>query len=366
MMREWAVVFTVLAILLAPGLLPAEISAPQSFSQDASAYPEGLVYTVQQGDTLWDLAGKYLGSHWRWQELWERNRFLTNPHYIYPGIKIVVFTPPAKDFAMVSEEPTAADLAAGPAPGSAYAAKAPGAKGTPPAPPRKTTLDITPSEFVRAGTFLLEKPRGIGAIRDGLEPRMGFVEGDKVYLRLSKEIPAGQLLGVYRVRGPITTRGDRPFSGYVAYLAGVVQVGGKEDGETFGIVRKSFEDLTREDIVSEKIPSYAPVTLEPVADGMEARVIAGQQENEELAAGNFVYLDRGSKAGIAVGNVFRVYHGWEPSADEFFEGGAGVSVEVAQAVVVRVSPEFSTAYLAKSTQSFPIGVRAVRGATTPR
>lgn len=42
-------------------------------------------YTVQRGDTLWDIAALYLSEPWRWEDIWLINPELDNPHLIFPG-----------------------------------------------------------------------------------------------------------------------------------------------------------------------------------------------------------------------------------------------------------------------------------------
>ena len=49
----------------------------------------GYYYTVQKGDTLWDLSRRFSTTPWVWPELWEENSdTISNPHLIYPGQKI--------------------------------------------------------------------------------------------------------------------------------------------------------------------------------------------------------------------------------------------------------------------------------------
>jgi len=53
--------------------------------------PEGArVHTVVRGDTLWDLAAQYLGDPYLWPQIWERNPYILDSHWIYPGDPIVI------------------------------------------------------------------------------------------------------------------------------------------------------------------------------------------------------------------------------------------------------------------------------------
>ena len=49
-------------------------------------------YTIKSGDTLWDISSKFLKDPFLWPKLWQRNPYITNPHWIYPGNPIRLST----------------------------------------------------------------------------------------------------------------------------------------------------------------------------------------------------------------------------------------------------------------------------------
>lgn len=93
----------------APAPAPATSQTPAAPVADASGapqvqahfskwdYPKTVtpkdgqqVHIVEKGDTLWDLAGKYLNNSYAWPQIWELNQWIKDPHWIYPGDPLVI------------------------------------------------------------------------------------------------------------------------------------------------------------------------------------------------------------------------------------------------------------------------------------
>lgn len=72
----------VVIALSAIGLMPFTLSYGQG-SLLLADYPDS--YTVEESDTLWDIAGIFLQNPERWPEIWTPDTYLDNPDLIYPG-----------------------------------------------------------------------------------------------------------------------------------------------------------------------------------------------------------------------------------------------------------------------------------------
>lgn len=58
------------------------------------------VYTVQKGDTLWDISRSFFGDPFFWPKIWSLNKDIYNPHFVVPKQKLVFFP------GTVTQEPT--------------------------------------------------------------------------------------------------------------------------------------------------------------------------------------------------------------------------------------------------------------------
>jgi LysM repeat protein len=57
----------------------------------ALAKEEPIIYTVKQGDTLWDISQRFIKDPYYWPNLWSNNPAIGNPHLIYPGQKLRIY-----------------------------------------------------------------------------------------------------------------------------------------------------------------------------------------------------------------------------------------------------------------------------------
>ena len=227
------------------------------------------IYTIKQGDTLWDISAKFLQDPFLWPKLWQRNPYITNPHWIYPGqpVRIVPAeelmkegtTEAAKEPEIKKGEPT-------PAEGQPSAVEAkPEAKPGEVKPelkaeevkPELKAEEVKPSEE----KLLEEKPgvfpevrwagfvgdinlRGIGVILEAREGKNLMSEGDIVYMgfRTADPVLVGNKYSIFRaarlVRHPVT--GQKIGRKYL--ITGNLQVIDQQGNFYTGKIIESFAD----------------------------------------------------------------------------------------------------------------------------
>jgi hypothetical protein len=258
-------------------------------------------YTVQKGDTLWGISGKFLKQPWRWPEIWRMNREqIKNPHWIYPG-DVVVLDKVDGSWRLSLDRP------AGPRPNARLSPAV-----------RVESLDSEAIPTIPAGDLapFLSRPiitatpdgvPGAGRIIAAHDSRVVRGEGDYVYA-VNIEEKSGTQWYIYRPGKVLHSYDSKELLGYELRFLGTARV------DRFGEVARMEITSAREEILMddllipaprEELVNYVPHAPDKAIDG---RIIALDGDSHEVGRGFLVTVDRGSRDGLDVGTVLAIYH----------------------------------------------------------
>jgi LysM repeat protein len=197
------------------------------------------LYTIKKGDTLWDISAKFLNDPFLWPKLWQRNPYITNPHWIYPGQPIRIS--PEEMRKVVEEKPKEIKEEAPPVEKKPEVAEVKPVEEKPPVFPERQSAG-----FISDAAY-----RGIGMVLDARDGKTLLGEGDIVYLafRTSEPIQIGDRYTVFSpasdVRHPVTRK--KIAKKYL--VKGNVQVIDQHGNFYTAKITESFDAILRGDLI---------------------------------------------------------------------------------------------------------------------
>lgn len=296
------------------------------------------VYTIQKGDTLWDLAAQFYDNPYLWPQIWEQNRYILDSHWIYPGDPLVVgYEVESSD---VLDEPTGSrgeSVAENPETSrfrddglfgrrsgfqqlgseddiycSGYIGELSESFG----------VEMVGSEYDSLGPTLSLKDRGQLRGRFGLIDaiKIGLDVGDIVYLSSGRNAglsPGDRFSAIERgtlVRHPRTNKVLGRFYGY----QGQVRVLSVQDETSIAEISSACStvsvDAALKPFEAVPIPSERRTPLRPINDPASGDTLAeapmivyGKDGLFTLGQDHVVFVDRGESDGVEPGNVYTVY-----------------------------------------------------------
>ena len=270
------------------------------------------VYVVKKGDTLWDISKRFLKNPVRWPEIWASNKHVKNPHWIFPGDRLLMCTYNGKPIIGKDEGDGCEGIIR----------RYTGGTGTKLQPQVRieslnNAIPVIPLEYIkhwleRSTIVASESIQGTPYILGTADQRVLAAKGQTVYAR-GNGLEVGQRYAVYREGEPymFTDANGKKYNAGLELIqvSSGVAVRGENDITTLELTDTYNAEVRRGDRV---LPEYDPMlpTLfyptnaeEVVAGGQVVRVMGSIGT---AAKHSVVTIDRGSLQGVQVGHVLTV------------------------------------------------------------
>ncbi|WP_163577651.1 LysM peptidoglycan-binding domain-containing protein [Halomonas faecis] len=304
-------------------------------------------YTVVRGDTLWDIAGRFLHHPWQWPEVWRVNPQIDDPHLIYPGDTIFLYDCNGRPCLGLERGQNVVRLS-------------PEVRRI---PPREAIAPI-PLESIRhflRDHRVVDDPENLEELAyvvAGDDRRIISGAGDRLYAR--GELASGSLYGVYRRGERYVDEATGEVLGLELESIGQVRRERQEADIAVLQVTSASREIRDDDIVlplesRELDRELLPRAPDSEIDGQILAVPGGVRFAGRLQV---VTLDRGRRDGLAPGHVLAVEQLGEQVADpRTGEALRLPGTEAGLAMVFRVYDKLSYALIMRATRSLEVGDR---------
>jgi len=319
---------------------------------DAHGRP-GRIHVVHGGDTLWDISDAYLGTPWVWPSLWKDNDAIRNPHLIHPGDRIWISP---YEMRKVSEAEAAALLAAqdGGAPAPAALAE------TDAMPTPRSLGSYRYTEIENAGFVTREQYEGAASILESAEPRKWLSDQSGVVIGLgSGEVQVGDQFDIFRTEARVTDLDTGMHYGWATNQLGWLEVTRVDEESSQALIRASRSEIQRGDQLLPRRVRSADIPIGSSPGPVEGRIVHTPDRRLQVSQTDIVYLDRGTRDGLAIGNPLEIYrplgdHGKAIDSAQNQERRIADHV-VAKLLVVDVYDDTSVAVVTHTTEELNRG-----------
>jgi len=286
-------------------------------------------YTVKKGDTLWSISRQELGDAFLWPKVWKENPEISNPDRLYPGqvVKIPIYLKQA-----VREEKVPAPRAVEKKMPEKQVKKAE-KKAVAGKEAQKIPLKpLVNNNLLEASGYISDSVPSVGTLDSSPSGRTLFGNNDTVFVKTDTAAKAGDKFVIIKavpLEQPMATWSH----GYIIEPLGVVEITKIEGKDTSARIMHAFGPIRDGDVLDTYHEVNSPLTTgEFRKPDIAGEVIAAR--NLQLLNGIFdiVYLDKGMKDGIEIGDMFRTV-----------DTGSGHTVPTGTIQVIGVKDATSTA-----------------------
>ena len=286
--------------------LPAGVATGQQHGIDRSVIPVAPDaperYTVQQGDTLWNISARFLTDPWYWPEIWHINPQVANPHLIYPG-DVLALT-------WVNGQPRLVLESGGPMRLSPRVRENPLSEAINAIP-----YDRIAAFMSRPDVLAREQVKSAPYVVHGRDDRLISATGNEVYVRRLGDPQRGGLYNIYHVGDELKDPDDGDVLGYQGLFTGQGSVIRGGDPATLQLVNSARETLEGDILLPERIEMKMDFIPRAPKANLEGTVMSVIDQRTVVVEHDIVIINRGTRDGLEPGNVLSTWAAGEKARD---------------------------------------------------
>ena len=262
-------------------------------------------YTVHGGDTLWGISGRELNDKFLWPKIWKENQKIVNPDKIYPGqiVRIPLYLL-QKEKQDEMPAPAEAPKDAAIKPVEIQQSKVePVDEGRKSEPERRPLIG---RNLLMASGYIAATIKGVGKIDGSPEEKNMFGNNDIVYVKTDIPVKVGDRFYVIRPGERVVHPVSGKQLGYIVEIRGVAEITMLEYGETKARILRMFDDIVPGDILD----AYYELNPSLTTGGfrkpdISGTVVASRNLKSLNGDQDVVYIDKGQKDGIEIGDILQ-------------------------------------------------------------
>ena len=305
------------------------VSSYAEASETSVEHEAGFYYTIQKGDTLWDLSHRFFDSPWQWPDVWSENSQIANPHRIYPGDRIRLFQ--RKDIERLVDT----DL------------------------DKKAVIEKEPSYYFyssidKIGFIKKDPATPSGTIFRAKDDKEMISKGDLVYIRPNENTSfiSGSKFTVYRTLKPLKDRETNSYIGIQHYLTGIVEITKVEPKFSVARVVRSFRSIKVNDLLIPYVKRSPKIILTESKKELKGKIIVSEEHASIMGDNTVAFINKGNGDGVRPGQRYSIFYQEKKRLDPETRGDVYLTpVNFGTLVVLHAEETTSTVLITSAEKS---------------
>lgn len=316
-----------IAVCISGGLSP--LDAREGTKTFDTSQDTGFYYTIQKGDTLWDLSQKFYNSQWDWPGLWGINKEIKNPHWIYPGNTIRVYLKHE-----VNKQPH-----------------------------EKQKRSAVETRFNypaihRTGFIKKEQAPAIGTVLREKEGNIMMSTDDIVYIKPAgqRSFITGHRYQIYSASQVDQTIGASRYRGIKHLIKADLEIIEVNSQYAAGKIKNAYRDVLSGDLVMDFYTRQTTVKVDEYPEPVDAVLICSEDDNVLVNDYRIAFINKGTEDNIHSGNIYTIKRGKETESVYDIKTGLDIApVASGRLIVLHTEPSSATVMVLSSKQDIHPG-----------